>query len=177
MEVIFQNIWVFVALQLLNVILSTIKSVVTIKGNKVTAVLINSIYYGYYTLIIKAIGDATTFTIFGRECDGTIVVAVVTILTNIIGVWLSLTVLERLRKDKLWLMKITVENQELHQLKEKLLENNLKFIVLASTWKDATAIEVYLYNKTESAVISELLKDFNTVKHCIIETESVKLGG
>ena len=175
MESIYQNVWIFLILQLINVILSTIKSIITIRGNKLSAVLINSIYYGYYTLIIKAVGTAETFSVFGIEVDGTLAIAVITILTNVIGVWLSLTVLERFRKDKLWLLKITVELPEVKDLKNELLKNNLKFITLSSTWKDALAIEVYLYSKDETRQVSDLLKKFNTVKYCIIETESVKI--
>ena len=43
---------VFCILQVLNVVMSTIKSICTIKCNKIVASLVNAIYYGLYTVVL-----------------------------------------------------------------------------------------------------------------------------
>ena len=144
-----ENIWLFVILQLVNVILSTVKSLLTVKGNKTSAVISNAVYYGYYTLIIKAIGDSDNFNIFGVSLDATLVIAVVTVLTNLLGVYVSLTLMEKFRKDKLWLLKVTIKTEEYDSLKDELIQNLIPFVTLESPWKKIRSLEVYLYDKTD----------------------------
>lgn len=46
------QILLFIILQLVNVILSTIKSICTIKCGKFIAALMNAVYFGFYTVIM-----------------------------------------------------------------------------------------------------------------------------
>jgi hypothetical protein len=62
--------------QLINVILSTIKSVLTVKGTKFTATLINTISYTLNAAVINQIG----------KVDDLFLVCIFTAITNIIGV-------------------------------------------------------------------------------------------
>ena len=43
---------IFTVFNFINVIISTIKSIVTVNGSKAMASLVNAIGYGYYTIII-----------------------------------------------------------------------------------------------------------------------------
>ena len=138
------TIILFLVLQLVNVILSTLKSLLTIKGNKWHAVIANGIYFGYYTFIIKAIGDTESFEVFGIMLDGTITMAVITVLTNFIGVYFSLTLLEKLRKDKLWLLKVTIKSEEAEGFIKELVNSKMSFIVLSSNWVKIKPIDIYL---------------------------------
>ena len=47
------EIILFIILQVINVILSTIKSIVMIKGNKWGTIIANTIYFGVYTAVLK----------------------------------------------------------------------------------------------------------------------------
>lgn len=170
------NVWLFLVLQLVNVVLSTIKSFLTIKGNKWSAVIANAIYFGYYTFIIKAIGNSDTFDIFGMQVDGTITIAVITIITNFIGVYVSLTLMEKLRKDRLWLLKATVKENQCQALVNDLVKANLSFIVLHCNWNKVKPIDVYLYNKNETTICKNIIKKYDSVKYCVIETnDTVKV--
>lgn len=165
------NVWIFLLLQLVNVILSTIKSLLTVRGSKWSAVLANGIYFGYYTFIIKAIGDTENFLIFGFKVDGLITMAIITVITNFIGVYISLTFLEKLRKDKLWLLKVTVKSEHAELFIRDLVSADLSFIVLSSNWIKIKPIDIYLYTKEETTKCRELIKKYDGIKYCIIEAD------
>lgn len=89
----------FVALNVANVILQTIKSLATVKCGKTLAALVNAIAYGLYTIVI-------VYTV----CDlplwaKTMVVAV----ANLIGVYVVKYFEEKMRKDKLWKVEATFQ--------------------------------------------------------------------
>ena len=94
-----ESITAFFILQLLNVILSTLKTVTTVKSPFWLAA-VNAVYYGFYTFIIKAIGDANFKTFCGFEITvpSVMIIAIITILTNLIGVYISLKLMDRLKK-------------------------------------------------------------------------------
>lgn len=165
------TIILFLVLQLVNVILSTLKSLLTIKGNKWHAVIANGIYFGYYTFIIKAIGDTESFEVFGITLDGTITMAIITVLTNFIGVYFSLTLLEKLRKDKLWLLKVTIKSEEAEGFIKELVSSEMSFIVLSSNWVKIKPIDIYLYDKEDTKKCKEIIKNYQSVKYCIIEAD------
>ena len=45
-------LWVFIALNVINVIIQTVKSIVTINGSKWSASIINAVAYGIYTIVV-----------------------------------------------------------------------------------------------------------------------------
>ena len=151
----------FILLQLINVIFSTIKTLAVTKGTKSQAVLISGIYYGYYSFVIKAVASPDNNVIF---------VALVTMFTNFLGVFISLTLMDKLKKDRLWLMKITVSKQETEELKREFTNNNIKYLSLVSNWEKMDAIEVYSYTKEETTKIKNIINEFESVKSCVIET-------
>ena len=99
----FGGIAVFFILQLVNVIVSTMRSVLTIKGSKHTAVLVNTISYTFYAGVVKLMTGQTLP-----------VVLVVTAITNIIGVYLAMFILSKMQKDKLWVFNATAKIDYAH---------------------------------------------------------------
>lgn len=170
-----ESIWAFFILQLLNVILSTIKSVATVKAGFWTAALVNAGYYGFYTFIIKAIGDANFKKFFGIEISipSVVIIAIITIITNLIGVYISLKILDRLRKDDLWLFKVTVKTSEYSYFIQDLMREDLKYLIISNSWADRKPIEIYTYTKEESAKVMRILKRYPETKHCCIVTKRV----
>ena len=72
---------IFVGISILNVVLATIKSIVTIKGSKLSASLLNGIYFGYYNIVmIFTVASDNGLTVFQK--------VVITALTNFVGVFL-----------------------------------------------------------------------------------------
>lgn len=107
---------VFFICSLVNVMLSTCKTVLTVKAKKGTATLINACTYGFYAIVVKQLASFDL-----------IYTVTITIITNIIGVYASLWILEKFSKDKLWLVKITISADKFEKAKEVLKEKEIPF--------------------------------------------------
>ena len=82
---------IFFICSLINVMLSTLKTILTVKASKGVATIINAITYGFYAIVVKQLASLDLIT-----------TVTVTIITNIIGVYVSMWLLERTKKDCLW---------------------------------------------------------------------------
>lgn len=94
---------IFALCTLLNVVLATIKSVMTIKGTKISAAIWNALSFGLYSyiVILTATADLTTLE-----------KVIVTIVCNLIGVYGVKWVEEKMRKDRLWKIEMTVKTAD-----------------------------------------------------------------
>lgn len=90
---------IFTALTIVNVVFSTIKSIVTIKGGAFSASLISALYYGYYNIVL--IYTVADFPLWQK--------VIVTFGCNLVGVFAVKYVEEKARKDKLWKVEATVK--------------------------------------------------------------------
>jgi hypothetical protein len=145
----------FFVAQFINVILSTIKSVITIKGGKNWAAVINAVAYGFNTIVIKSLVQVSME-----------VALIITIVTNLIGVYFGLWILEKLRKDQLWKITVTVPTEQLKDLKHELLAKNISFITYETKWDQFVVIDIFSHHKTDSKTIKEVFKSYN-VKYTI----------
>ena len=105
---------VFCICSLVNVILSTLKTLIMVNAGRGSAIIINAICYGFYTLVVKQLGAVDYVT-----------AVVVTILANIVGVWISYKIMDLFKKDKLWLIKITIPFKNFESVKTKLKEYSI----------------------------------------------------
>lgn len=155
------SIIIFIVLQFINVVVSTLRSILTVKASKATAAVISAVSYTFYNGIVKLIT--------GQELW---LVLVVTFVTNIIGVWLAEWIFEKTRKDKLWIVNATVKESEritnhivnaLHELGIAVVYNRIT--------ENLFQLNIYSYNQKESDMILSILKQYE-VKYCIIETQT-----
>lgn len=146
----------FILGQLINVILSTLKSVLTVKGTKVSATLINTISYTINASIISVIG----------KVDDIIIVCIITAVSNMVGVYFSLWLIEKLRKDREWRISATVKTEFFNMLIKELHDSNIEFITFNTSWPKRTPLDVFSTSKKESKKISEIFKKYN-VKYTI----------
>ena len=93
----------FIVCTFANVVLSTIKSVMTIKGGKVNAAIWNALAFGLYSYIVVLTATADIST-FGKVA--------ITVGCNLVGVYGVKLVEEKMRKDRLWKVEMTVPNGE-----------------------------------------------------------------
>lgn len=89
---------IFVALSIVNVVFSTIKSIVTIKSGPWVASIVSALYYGYYNIVL--IYTVADFPLWQK--------VVVTAGCNLVGVFIVKYGEEKARKDKLWKVELTV---------------------------------------------------------------------
>ena len=148
---------------LVNVMLSTMKSILTVKANKIIATLINAISYSFYTIVVKQLADVS-FT----------VALVVTFITNMIGVYTSIWIVEkisaRLKKDKLWKISVTSFDRS---ITSKLLEYNIGYTLAEKEYKNKKvySIDIFSENQEHSTIIKEILNKYN-VKYHITEIDN-----
>lgn len=145
------EIVLFIILQVVNVILSTIKSIVLIKGHKWATIIANTIYFGVYTAVLKQL---TTI-------DNLWVLVVITMIANFIGTWIGIDVTEKLRKADLWIIKTVVPIERIKEYKAALNEANIKYISYQTTWDECTAVDIFSENRTQSKTIRAILDQFN----------------
>lgn len=93
----------FVVCTLLNVVLATIKSVMTIKGTKISAAIWNALSFGLYSYIVIMTANADISTL-GK--------VVITVICNLVGVYGVKLVEEKMRKDRVWKIEMTVKTAD-----------------------------------------------------------------
>ena len=101
----------FVACTFANVVISTIKSVMTIKGGKCAAAVWNALAFGLYTYIVILTATAPVSTIWK---------VIITAGCNLVGVFCVKLVEEKMRKDRLWKLEMTVRAENADGLHEAL---------------------------------------------------------
>ena len=98
----------FIVLNIVNVILQTVKSIATVKCGKGMAAIINAIAFGLYTIV-------TVYTM----CDLPLMLkAGIVAVCNLVGVWVVKWLEEKARKDKLWKVEVTIPAEQAEQMVE-----------------------------------------------------------
>lgn len=148
---------IFITLNILNVIIQTVKSLCTIKCGKGVAALVNAIAYGLYTVVVVyTMCDLSLF------CK-----ALVVALCNLVGVYVVKLIEEHARKDKLWKVEATVDKcyrDELHEAltKVEISHNYIDnigrytvFNIFCPTQKDSISAKHYLDRYKAKYFVSE----------------------
>lgn len=94
---------VFVALNIVNVIIQTIKSIVTINGSPFSAAVVNAITFFFYTFVV---------VYMTAEGLGLVWKALIIGVVNFMGVYIVKLLEEKSRKDKLWKIETTFPHDE-----------------------------------------------------------------
>ena len=144
------EIILFIILQVINVILSTIKSIVMIKGSKWGAIIANTIYFGVYTAVLKQIS----------AIDNLLVLVIITMLANFFGTWVGIVITDKLRKADLWIIKTVIKIGYVKEYKKALNDAGIKYISYQTTWDEYTAIDIFSESRTQSKKIKEILLKF-----------------
>lgn len=147
---------VFFICSLINVMLSTLKTILTVKASKGVATIINAITYGFYAIVVKQLASLDLIT-----------TVTVTIITNIIGVYISMWLLEKTKKDCLWKISVTTKD---NTLVEKLEKFSISYVMNPVQYKKQTYynIDVFSENQKDSSIIENILKEYK-VKYNITE--------
>lgn len=147
----------FIVLNIFNVILQTVKSIITIRCGKTASAIINAVAYGLYTIV----------TIY-LLCDLPLLwKAGIVALCNFVGVWVVKYFEEKARKDKLWKVEATVQKcytEDLHYaLKNVGLPHNYidnvglytVFNIYCATQKESLEAKHYLDRYKAKYFVSE----------------------
>lgn len=153
----------FIICTAVNVILSTIKSIATIKGGKFMAALMNALTYGFYSwvIILTTIDNLSTVDKM-----------LITAACNFIGVYLVKFIEEKTRKEQLWKIEATVPFEEMHSLTNESKEQKLVFNY--TPIGKYTIFNFYSYSRRESEEVAKLLQRHNA-KYFVSEAKTMNL--
>lgn len=141
-----QLLILFIVLSVLNVILNTIKSIVTVKGGAWSAALINGITFFVYTYVI-----------IYTNCELNMhVKAIITAVINVIGVYVVKVIEEKARKDKLWLVKMTIPHKNAEEVKNALEQTEIPFSYVDI--QKYVVFDTYCYTQKDTARVEEICK-------------------
>ena len=147
---------IFTVCSLVNVILSTMKTILTVRSTKIVASVINAVTYGFYAIVVKQLASL----------DLTVTV-IVTIATNLIGVYLSMWIMDKMKKDCLWKISVTTKDKSII----KKIENfDIEYTMSPIQYKKETyySIEIFSKNQKDSTIIKNILNEYK-VKYNVTE--------
>lgn len=152
-------IFIFTLCTALNVVLATIKSVQTVNGTKMSAAFWNAVSFGLYSYIVvlTATADLTTAE-----------KVIITMVCNLICVYGVKWVEEKMRKDRLWKVELTVMTDTRNMFITFLKEHNISFNYIDIG--ERTIFNTYCKTQKDTAVVHDWAKRHNA-KYFATETK------
>jgi uncharacterized protein YebE (UPF0316 family) len=152
---------VFIILNIFNVIIQTVKSIVTVKCGKTAAALTNAIAFGLYTVV----------TVY-LMCDLALwLKALIVALCNLVGVYVVKWIEEKARKDRLWKVEATIPHHLTQRVIADLKYENLShnYIENIGAW---TIFNIYCNTQQESKLAKKIL-DYHKAKYFVSESKNL----
>lgn len=155
-------ILLFTIATIINIILSTIRSLCTIKGGKMVSAITNAVCYGFYPLIVMLTAKDTVSIITNMA---------ITAIANFVCVYVIKLVEEKARKDKLWKVEATIPT-----IWQDRVITDLKFDDLAFNYIEGvghyTLFNIYCEDQAESAKAKKIL-DYYQAKYFVSESKTL----
>ena len=153
----YQFLLTFIALSIVNVVFSTIRSIVTISGSKGVASLISGAYFAFYNvMMIYTVADFPMW----QKC-------VITFVCNVVGVWFVKWGEEKARKDKLWKIEATFGKEYLDII-HKSVGIPHSYIDIGSH----VIFNFYAENQRQSLIVKDIVEKYNG-KYFVSESKTL----
>jgi uncharacterized protein YebE (UPF0316 family) len=152
---------IFVVLNIVNVVVQTVKSIVTINGSPMSAAVVNAVTFFLYTFVVVYM-TADGLGLFWK--------ALIIGAVNFIGVYVVKLIEEKSRKDKLWKVEATVPREVALDLVRKLRANDLPY-----NYVDINKyylFNVYCATQAQSIKVKEVLNTYNA-KYFVSESKTL----
>ena len=153
---------IFAIATIVNVTLSTIRAICTIKGGKWISATTNAICYGFYPLIVMLTAKGTVDILINMG---------ITAIANFVCVWIIKFVEEKARKDKLWKVEATVLRGWTNELHRSLVEAEIPHNYLENVGK-YTLFNIFCEKQSDSAKAREILNRFEA-KYFVSESKNL----
>ena len=152
---------IFIVLSVINVIFSTVRSIVTIKGGKFVASIVSGGYFAFYNVML--IYTVMDFPMW-QKC-------LITFVCNVVGVFIVKFVEELLQKDKLWKVEATIVRNYQADVCEMLNKTQVPYNYIEGIGK-YTIFNVFCATQEQSAAVREILKAYNA-KYFVSESKTL----
>lgn len=147
-----KTILIFILATIINVSLSTVRSICTVKGGKWISAITNAICYGFYPLIVMLTAKGTVDIIVNM---------IITAVANFICVWIIKFVEEKTRKNRVWKIEATFGHKDnfIPSLEEwaKTSHISYNYIDIGKYY----VVNFYSATQTESTIIKDFVIRFN----------------
>ena len=151
---------IFIALNIANVIIQTVKSIATVKCGKGVAAIVNAVAYGLYTVV----------TVY-LMCELSLgLKALIVALCNLVGVYVVKWAEEKARKDKLWKVEATVLPSKAGWLISRLTEQHIPFNYIDV--EKYVIFNIYCVTQNESSIAKTHLNVANA-KYFVSESKTL----
>lgn len=138
---------VFIVFNVLNVIIQTVKSIATIKCDKMVASIVNAVAYGLYTYIVVL-----------TMCELPLLVKCLIVAgSNFVGVYAVKYFEEKRRKDKPWKVEMTVPVEYTEAVNEALIEVPHSFLRVDDKY---TLFNAYCVTRAESEKVKRIIDKY-----------------
>lgn len=153
---------IFILANCVNVVIQTIKSLITVKCGKGLASIVNALAYGFYTyIVILMSADLPLFS----KC-------VIVGLCNLIGVYVVKYAEEKMRKDKLWKIEAVFDTTDKEKVIQYLENNDLAYSIIPIEYKKKVLFNVYAYTQQESTRTKQII-DMYKGKYFVSEAKNL----
>lgn len=139
----------FFLISLINVILSSTKSICTVRYGRGINVLTNVVAYSFYTIVVKQTADLPLE-----------ITVIATAAANALGVWLSYVILDKIQKDRLWKIEVVLPKEYAEQaeaLHEELSDIPHNFVEIGPR----VLFNFYCSTREESSKVIKYCKKYN----------------
>lgn len=162
MEVDMSLLALFVILTIVNVILNTARTIITVKGGMFWSSFMSALAFGFYTIVI-------IYTV----CELPMwMKATVTAIANFVGTYFVKWLEMKVRKDKLWMVDVVLTGNQICAAKSYLDPWKIQYIEMPISNSDSSQFHIYSKTQDESRHIRDLLKTYNA-KYVVVESKSL----
>ena len=153
---------IFLVLNIINVVVQTIKSIVTVTGSPMMAAVVNAVTFGIYTIVVVYM-TADGLGLFWKA----FIIGVV----NFIGVYIVKLIEAKARKDKLWKVEATIPHTYTDQLHYELKLRGIPHNFIEDIGQ-YTVFNIYCDTQKESAIAKVVLDQYQA-KYFVSESKTL----
>lgn len=155
-----KTIVIFFIITLINVVLSTVKSILTVKSSRGVATVINAIAYGFYAMVVKQMATVSTE-----------IVIIATVLCNLVGVYFSMWLLDKFKKDVLWKITVVPQMEFIQVIKKELQSAEIGYneYSLNTKYGNQSALDIFSESQEDSKIVKDILNKNGKMKYHIME--------
>ena len=151
----------FIVMNIINVVIQTVKSIATIKCGKTAAAIINAVAYGLYTYIVVL-----------TMCDLPLLAKCLIVAgANFVGVYVVKLIEEKARKDKIWKIECSVPTERVQIVKNWLKARELPFNYIENVG-NYTIFNIYCYTQEDSTKAKGVVEHFR-LKYFVSESKTL----
>ena len=150
---------IFIGLSIVNVIFSTVKSIVTIKSGPLVASIVSATYYAFYSVVL--VYTVADFPLWQK--------VVVTGVCNLVGVFVVKYAEKKTEKSRLWKIEVTIPAEYKTSVDLELQSVPHSYIELSDKH---TLFNFYCATQKESRRVKDIVNHYDA-KYFVAESKTL----